>query len=398
MAVTPHATPSLHRCGPLWIAPSRPTSSHRIRASLLAFAAIGTIDLTSADPLGGQTWKLSAQPTVVIGADGDTAAQFTHVMAVARFTNGEIAVLNALPFDIRLFSPAGKFVRRLARPGAGPGELGMVWWASRSGDSLLTYAMDQARITVFDVPRSKVATIPFVPTKVPGRMLVIGRLANGSWLAATWPPSLSRHPDGPYRDTTIVGFWRSGVEGMRTVGTFPNLAFFADNGGTEFDLLTANTAFLVVGNELWVGTPEIRTITVYDATAKLVRQIRIPLEPARFDAAELRRVRDRRLSSVKRPADSARTSAMFAASKRPLGGPTFSRLLLGSDGRIWVEAFRLDRASSTEYVALDRTGRVVGRLTSPPGVRFSDIGADYALGVRKDENDVEIVELYTIVR
>lgn len=274
----------------------------------------------------------------------------------------------------------------------------MLWWAGRSGDSLLTYDMSQARITVFDVPRAKVVTIPFVPTNMPGRMLVTGLLDDGSWLAATWPPSLTRHPDGPYRDTTTVGFWRNGVGGMRTVGSFPNLAFFADNGGSVFDLLSANTVFLVVGSELWVGSPDSRSIAVYDATAKLVRQIRVPMEPARFEAAELRRTRDRRLGTARTAADSARTAAMFDPSKRSLRGPAFARLLLGQDGRVWMESFRLDRASSTEYVALDRTGRVVGRLTSPPGVRFMEVGMDYALGVRKDENDVESVEQYTIVR
>lgn len=274
----------------------------------------------------------------------------------------------------------------------------MLWWAGRSGDSLLTYDLTQARITVFDVPRSKVVTIPFVPTKVPGRMLVSGLLADGSWLIATWPPPLVRHPDGPYRDTTTVGFWRSGQEGMQTVGSFANFAFFADKSGTEFDLLAANTVFLAVGNELWVGSPEARSIAVYDASGRMARQVRVPLEPQRFDAAEVRRVRDRRLGTLKRAIDSARTIAMFAQSDRPLGAPAFSRLLLGLDGRVWVEAFRLDRASSADYVALDRAGRVVGRLTSPPGVRFSEFGTDYALGIRKDENDVETVELFTIVR
>jgi hypothetical protein len=374
----------------------------RIRNIVFALAALGTIP-ASGSTVVAQTWKVSAQPTVVIGADGDTAAQFTNVGGVARFSTGEIAVVNAFPWEIRLFSSAGKFVRRLARSGNGPGELNFVFWYGRSGDSLLAYDLSQARITVFDVPRSKVATIPFAPTKVPGRMLVHGLMTNGTWLIATFPPPVGApHPDGPYRDSTTLGFWRSGTDGMQTLGIFGNFAFFAHNVGprttAEFDVLNANSTFLPVGNELWVGIPDARSIAVYDAGGKLAREIRVPLEPARFDAAEVRRIRDLRLTTRKSATDSARTSAMFAGSKRTLGGPSFSRLLLGSDGRIWIEAFRLDRASSTEYVALDRTGRVLGRLTGPPGVRFSDIGADYALGVRKDENDVEIVELYTIVR
>jgi hypothetical protein len=372
------------------------------RHATFTLAAFGTIGLASARTLAGQTLKVSAQPTVVIGADGDTTAQFTAIGGLARLSTGEVAVFTAPPFEIRLFSRDGKFVRRVARPGSGPGELGIVYWFGRSGDSLMTFDDTQARITIFDVPRSQVATIPFAPTKVSSRMVVNGSLANGSWIVATVAFPRTR-PEGPSRDTTTIGLWRRGVEGTQTVGSFPNFAFFSNNGpaGTsfEFDALAANTTFLTVGNEIWVGIPEARSITVYDSTGKLARQVRVPFEPVRFDGAELRRLRDSRLASKKRALDSARTSAMFEGSSRPLGSrPAFSRLLLGRDGRVWVESFRVDRASSAEYVALDRTGRVVGRLTSPPGVRFWDFGADYALGVRKDENDVETVELYAYSR
>ena len=408
MVATRHITLSLHgwrsfRARPYAVLASRQAAVRsRIKASLLSLTVFGATATLSPRILAGQTWKVSAQPTTVIGADGDTTAQFTTIMGLARFTTGEIAVVNAMPFDIRLFSPSGKFVRRVARPGSGPGELGVVWWSGRSGDSLLTYDFSQVRITVFDVLRSKVTTIPFLPTKAPGRMLVNGFLANGSWLVGTWPPSLGPHADGSYRDSTTLAFWRSGVDGVLPVGTFPNLAFFADNSGprkgSEYDLLSAHTTFLVVGNEVWVGVPETRSIAVYDATGKLARQVRVPIEPARFDAAELRRVRDRRLGTAKTAADSIRVTVMFGRRENALGNPAFSRLLLGRDGLVWIESFRVDRASSTEYVAIDRTGRVVGRLTGPPGVRFTEFGTNYALGIRKDENDVETVELFTLTK
>ena len=370
--------------------------------SLIGWVVLVWSALVGPNVVAAQTWKVSAQPTVVIGADGDTTAQFTAIGGLGRLSTGEIAVFNTPPVGIWLFSPTGKFVRRVARPGGGPGELGDVWWFGRSGDSLMTFDFTQARITIFDVPRSQVATIPFAPSKVPGRLVVNGSLANGSWIVGTVAFSRT-HADGPARDSTAVGIWRSGTDGMQPIGAFPNLAYFYKNSptglGLNLDALAAHTTFLTVGSELWVGVPEARSIAVYDATGKLARQVRVPVEPIRFDNAELRRLRDRRLAAAKRAADSALISAMFDGSARPLGTrPAFSRLLLGRDGRVWIESFRVDRASSAEYVALDQTGRVVGRLTSPPGVRFWDFGPNYALGVRKDENDVETVELYSLVR
>ena len=380
----------------------RPATYSPSRNGVFVLAIFGTIGLAPASRAAGQALKLSAQPTVVIGADGDTTAQFTYIGGLGRLSTGEIVVFNAAPVDIRLFSPTGKFVRRVARPGGGPGELADVWWFGRSGDSLMTFAFTQARITVFDVPRSQVATIPFAPTKVASRLVVSGALANGSWLVAT--TSFPRtHVDGPARDSTTIGIWRNGADGMQPIGAFPNLAYFYKNSpsglGLNLDALAAHTTFLTVGSELWVGVPEASSIAVYDTAGKLARQVRVPFEPIRFDNAELRRLRDRRLAAAKRAADSALISAMFDGSARPLGTrPAFARLLLGRDGHVWVESFRVDRASSAEYIAIDRTGRVVGRLTSPPGVRLWDFGPNYALGVRNDENDVETVEWFSIVR
>ena len=65
---------------------------------------------------------------------------------------------------------------------------------------------------------------------------------------------------------------------------------------------------------------------------------------------------------------------------------------------VCLEAYRAGRDEATDYVAIDAKGRVSGQFHGPPAVRFFDIGADYALGVHRDSDDVDTVVLYRISR
>jgi hypothetical protein len=358
---------------------------------------------TFAATTGAQSWSLSTRPTVVIGADADTMAEFSTIATAARLSSGEISVTTVRPAEIRLFSASGAFLKRLARPGGGPGELGVLWWVGRASDSLLTYDFTQARITVFDVPNNRVSTIPFAPTGAPARMVVLGFLGAGRWLLGTAPgPFPTAHANGPYRDSTTVVVWYPEREGMPVLGTYPNFGLFAHNGprGTSFafDRLSANTSIVPVGAEVWVGIPEQDVVLVLDDAGRVVRRIPVPLERSSFDASTISAERRRQLALAKDADDSARTAAMFDRDTR--GQPTarFSRMFTGRDGNIWFEAFHPNRAAATEYVAVNRQGRVLGRMTGPPGVRFVDIGADYALGIRTDADDVETIVQYRINR
>jgi hypothetical protein len=359
--------------------------------------------VATAPPQAGhaQSWSLSSSPTLIIGAAGDTMAEFTPIAAVARLKSGEISVTTARPPEIRLFSPAGSFVRRVARAGGGPGELGVLWWVGRSADSLLTYDFSQSRITIFDVPNQRVETTPFVASGAPTRMMVIGALDGTNWLVSTAPRPFPReHPNGPYRDTTTVGIWNRSSGNVTLAGSFPNFALFAHNGpqgsSFAFDLMSANTSFVAVGGDIWIGIPDDPQILVINRAGRSVTRVRVPLSAYAIDNAALTRARNRHLAVMKDAEDSARTTAMFAIDRLEGARTLFSRMFAGTDGHVWLEAFRVSRTDATEYVALDRQGRIRGRLHGPPAVRFLDIGEDYALGVHRDVDDVESVVQYQI--
>jgi hypothetical protein len=234
-------------------------------------------------------------------------------------------------------------------------------------------------------------------------MIVMGLLHGGSWLLGTAPrPYPNAQENGPYRDSTTLAIWSPLREGVTVLGTFPNFGLFAHNGpgGTSFafDVLTANTSFVPVGTEVWVGVPEREEVVVLDDGGRVVRHIRVPLQRRVHSDRDMRVEMRRHLAQMKDAEDSARTTAMFDQSSRSSPTALFSRILAGGDGKIWFEAFHPVRTAPTEYVAVDRQGRVLARMVGPPGVRFVDIGLDYALGIRIDSDDVETVVLYRMNR
>jgi hypothetical protein len=47
--------------------------------------------------------------------------------------------------------------------------------------------------------------------------------------------------------------------------------------------------------------------------------------------------------------------------------------------------------------ACDRTGRMIGTLRFPPRFRILEVGWDYVLDIRLDEDNVQAVEVYCLI-
>ena len=91
----------------------------------------------------GGGWEVRPNPQLVIGqVDGDAPYLFSGIVGVVRLDNGEIAVGDGQSREIRIFSPAGEFVRAVGGPGDGPSEIPqMLHRVERCGSDRL-YALD----------------------------------------------------------------------------------------------------------------------------------------------------------------------------------------------------------------------------------------------------------------
>ena len=98
-------------------------------------------------------WRLSAEPTLTIGAfDGAEEYLLFQANGARRLSNGDILIANGGTYELRFYDPSGTHVRSVGREGDGPGDfrsMGGVW--RLGSDSIAVWDSGNRRLTVFDI-------------------------------------------------------------------------------------------------------------------------------------------------------------------------------------------------------------------------------------------------------
>jgi hypothetical protein len=131
--------------------------------------------------------QLAPEPAVRIGVvEGLAEYQWTRPMAAVRLADGSFAVAEATPAEIRVFDAEGTFVRRIGRPGQGPGEFRSPQAMAHGPDgSLLAWDPRNRRRSHFDAegtllseatlqelsPLRSLSRVALLPD---GRLVVVG--------------------------------------------------------------------------------------------------------------------------------------------------------------------------------------------------------------------------------
>ena len=78
--------------------------------------------------------------------------------------------------------------------------------------------------------------------------------------------------------------------------------------------------------------------------------------------------------------------------------PAYTGIALSAEGYLWVREYDLPGNEANNWSVFDAEGTLLGTLGLPPRFRPLDIGPDYILGVWRDEDDVEHVRMYDLVK
>ncbi|MFA6166699.1 MAG: hypothetical protein WC700_08790 [Gemmatimonadaceae bacterium] len=383
------------------------------RRTLLAITAVMLLAVRGAS---AQQYVLSPEPRTVISSETDPSAQFSMLLGVARFARGEIALATYDPLGMNVYNAGGALVKKLARAGEGPGELRMPQFLGRRQDSVVVFDLGLRRVTYFTVTgsvRQTRARLPQLKGHIP---TVVGVMPSGALLVIQVPYTRPPSPDGPTRDRELLSIvpLDSAVPQV-SLGTFAGygLVYYTppSEGEPHFlmDWLNPGTSWAVVGDNVFVADPSSPELLMFAGNGKLMRRVSLPVKPRPFDPKAVRDAREqlaprffgaRRARSAARAAiDAAHFELMFDVAKRPRTAPYLRRLVRATDGGVWVELYREHVGLPSEYLRIDASGRVGGRLRGPPNVQFHEFGADYALGVREDpETDAQSVVLYGLRR
>lgn len=417
-------------------------SNGKIRAlSLLLVAATGACDATrqqsGAEPIvrdssgvrivrnlapawsgsAEDAWSLSPEPILEIGViEGDPAYMFSQLRGPRRLSNGSIVVLDGGTSEIRIFDADGRHVRSFGGKGQGPGEFQSGLAAVPfTQDSIAVWDVLLQRLTVFanDGSLGREFKLEASPDDRFPRADFSRRLPNGDLLASSSfarPTPLPDEPQGlPWTRSMLLRYSSEGTDPKVIVET-PGIPC-DPNEPRECSFIAygprASATFR--DDRLYAGRPDRNEFRVFDEEGKLISIIHgsVPLEPV-TDA-----LRAEFIEAVVAAADASRQVERREYVRRAHFSavvPAFSFFLLDDAGHIWAREYRVEegdfgyaprfpaRTEGARYTVYDPDGRELGPVQLPMNFNISEIGADYVLGVGRDELDVQRVQMYALIK
>ncbi|MEP6833474.1 MAG: hypothetical protein ABJB74_08770 [Gemmatimonas sp.] len=349
-------------------------------------------------------WQLSAKPTLTIGDEASEKTQFLNVRATMRASDGSVTVLNWGTRELRQFNATGAFIKSYGREGAGPGEFRNMTPSARYADTLFISDSQLNRLTRFVIGKGFVGSSVLQPTV--GPVTIIERLRNGDMFVHETRYTSMEHPNGIFQDSLRLGVMTiSPSPTVRWIGNFNGWSHLAVNpknaeraqsvGIYQF---AGNLMMAASGNEMIVGRTDSPELSVFAANGTLIRKFRLAIEQRSFNEANFARAKVDDVAKMKTPASVEAVTERYNLKYRPKYEPLYAQLLTAMDGTLWVQRFRYSDKDPTEYLVVDPNGKALANITVPPGVALQEIGANYILGVSKDDDGVESVVMYSILK
>ena len=344
----------------------------------------------------GSGWRLGTEPTLTIGAvTGDPNYLFQGISHALRLDDGTIVVAERVARHLRLFDPAGVYIRSLGGSGEGPGEFQLLNEVWVRGDTILVSDNLQSRISVFardgDVLETiRVEAAPGMGSRgadtqfADGTLLVLNAPTGGSRLGtgdvipgSVW--RLDRYSRSGRFMNEIAGLrasprWEHGIEGL--------------SPGMYLPFSVGIAPYAASGDHVYAGEGTEATVERWTSDGVLSDLIRWTI-PRRVSDED--RSRWREYSTAPRYYDSAAWARYLRETPFPERMPLYRRLLVDAQRNLWAERFRPFRESESSWYVFDEQGVWLGEVATPPGLSIFEIGTDYVLGVRRDELDVPFV-------
>ncbi len=349
--------------------------------------------------------RLDSAGRIRVGSvDGDPTRQLFRVTGAARLSSGRIVITNAGTNEVRWHDAAGNWERSTGGAGDGPGEYrGMRTLLAVSGDSVLVEDGLRARMTLYDGTgelRREWAITPLGPFVTPPP---IGRLADGRFAAMTERSSSTgpghsdleavvvRYDSGDLLDTVVR--FRGSESYVVPCGGPPNPAVC--NVGVPYG---RKALAATLGEHVVTGTGERYELHVYTLTGALTAIYRRDTADIALDAARLTHYVDS-LAGLQRTDDRrAQIREWLAGAPVPRAMPAFTQMVVEDGERLWLARPTTIGSATRPWDVLAADGTFLGTVRLPAGLRVMSIAHGHLVGVSRDEDDVEYVDVFRLVR
>lgn len=350
-------------------------------------------------------WTVGNTPALDIGTE--PGEELHRVGGAARLSDGRIVVINRGTGELRLFDSAGRRTQTIGKLGEGPGEFSNFIQSVQvlAGDTLFVLDGQNRRASWFS-PTGSLLRTASVGSLDESHMISVLALVADRLLASDYHHVPMRETDGPVRrDSFAIVLMRPGDRTLDTVIVVPSQEVYpslGSEGGQEFPTIRSlqfgrTTDFSTNGTHFVVGTNEPGGIRIFDTQKRLMRLVRSATadEPI---TDEIRKQREQEeLARFQRAPEQMKAAWMkylrFASVL-----PQHERVLLGTDGSVWLERARHYADEGRRFVVYDTTGKAIATVRCPDRMRPYQVGPREIIGLWRDPDDVEHVRVYAVVR
>ncbi|MEO5798084.1 MAG: hypothetical protein ABIZ70_01380 [Gemmatimonadales bacterium] len=352
--------------------------------------------------------RLATRPSLVIGTRAGGAYEFSRIAGAVRLADHRIVIGDGASTQLRLYDSAGNFLRAFGRRGDGPGEFsGLSQLYSLAKDSIL--AGSPSRLSVFTSSgRYRRRVDPMIPPALlpAGERMILAVFAGGTSVMGSIPhPLESGHAPATglrWTDTIRISLFDRHNAVIGSLAPMParimewRQGLDLESPAFSPQLLTATS-----GQRWYLAFGSDYSIRAYTSSGKLTQIIRRQWKP---EAADMNDWIARWMAS-----DSTLSAAQAAARRTDLRTaprlahmPAFAALVADRTGRLWVRESRFTdflpngelSANPSRWSIFSSKGIWLADAVLPPRFAPTDIGADYVLGIARDQDGTEMIAMY----
>ncbi len=287
--------------------------------------------------------------------------------------------------------------------GEGPGEFqGLSALSRHLGDTMVVFDFRLRRMSFFESDGRFGFSWPVGQrTGTRGSPRLAGVTHDGTLYVRFVRGMGSPNPGQPIRPPVVIFRYSGQGDVIDSLGAFPGLetVTLKLRSGAYISgpvLFGRNTFVHAAGEHLYVAANDSYRVDLY-TDGVLDTSIRWPLELKKLLPNHIDDQRTERLSGAGSGRVRQAVEEQYELTPFPEKWPAFSALVVDQQGNVWT-ARSGPSSQSTTWDVFDPTGRWLGPVRLPTGLRITDIGDDYVLGVWRDVDDVEHVQLYDLIK
>jgi len=332
-------------------------------------------------PPKGQSGTLKLIEEQTFGRAENPEESFSLVTAFAVDAVGTVFGLDQKDCDVKVFDRSGKFLRRIGKPGQGPGELR--WPANihlTKDDNVLINDPIYGKLSIF---KSSGEHMGDVSTTGKIRFNILSMDSDGNFLG-----SENRFSSDNNKIFFDIKKYDSSLNPLFTLDSIEYI-LPPTNSKSKENAMETSSVFLFDGSgNIFSGRNNAYEIKVYNPEGKHIRTIQKDFSSEKITQQDIDSILER-MSAIRR---GGRGKDLFSF---PEAYPPFQDFILDDQGRLYVRTFAKGKAKGEWMVdVFDPEGRFIAQFSTRAELRLIKEGKAY--GIEETEEGFRLIKRYAI--